>query len=370
VASVSYAKAFAPAVVSARSFALTAAGRALIESALGEGMAEFAFQTGIHQPIAFDSAESSVPAAEESGSTAVRPLIPLGGGRDSAVVACALSEMHPTLMSIGGGRAARDVAVALGREIVVVDREIDPQIIELNAAGSPNGHIPITAITMLVSVVCAAALGCDAVVMANEASSSAPTRTVDGRAVNHQHSKSSEFETALHEMLKSIGSPVGCFSVLRDRDDTDISRAFATRCAALHRVIVSCNRAEVRDGARRSDRWCGDCAKCRSVFLSLAPHMRPGELSAMFGADLLADADQAAGFADLLDDATKPFECVQTTDEARAAIEALAASKEWSRHVVVVALADRGARRTRRTPEGLGAHVTETVRVAMRDFFS
>ncbi|MEY2966718.1 MAG: hypothetical protein RLY50_768, partial [Actinomycetota bacterium] len=68
--------------------------------------------------------------------------------------------------------------------------------------------------------------------------------------------------------------------------------------------------------------------------------------------------------------ATKPFECVQTTDEARAAIEALAASKEWSRHVVVVALADRAARRTRRTPEGLGAHVPESVRVAMREFFS
>jgi hypothetical protein len=278
--------------------------------------------------------------------------------------------MQPTLMSIGGGRAARDVAAALGREIVVVDREIDPQIIDLNAAGAPNGHIPITALTMLFSVLCAAALGCGAVVMANEASSSAPTRIVDGRAVNHQHSKSSAFELVLHQMLVSVGSPVGCFSVLRDRDDTDISRVFATRCAAVHRAIVSCNRAGVRDAARRSERWCGNCAKCRSVFLSLAPHMKPGELSAMFGADLLADADQAAGFADLLDDATKPFECVQTTDEARAAIETLAASKEWSRHVVVVALADRAARRTRRTPEGLGAHVPEPVRVAMREFFS
>ncbi|MEY2966421.1 MAG: hypothetical protein RLY50_471, partial [Actinomycetota bacterium] len=276
VASVSYAKAFAPAIVSARSIALTEAGRALVESALGEGMEEFAFQTGIHRPISFDSAEPSSPAAAEGSSTAVRPLIPLGGGRDSAVVACALSEMRPTLMSIGGSRAARDVAAALGREIVVVDREIDPQIIELNGAGSPNGHIPITAITMLVSVLCAAALGCDAVVMANEASSSVPTRIVDGRGVNHQHSKSSAFEVSLHQMLASVGSPVGCFSALRDRDDTDISRVFAVRCSPAHRTIVSCNRAGVRDPARRSERWCGECPKCRSVFLSLAPHMRPG----------------------------------------------------------------------------------------------
>jgi hypothetical protein len=223
---------------------------------------------------------------------------------------------------------------------------------------------------MLVSVLCAAALGCDAVVMANEASSSSPTRVVDGEAVNHQHSKSFEFEMALHEMLVSVGSKVGCFSALRDRDDTEISRVFAAKCASVHEAIVSCNRAGVRDVSRRSERWCGDCPKCRSVYLSLAPHMRPVDLAAMFGRDLLADPDQVAGFAALLDDATKPFECVQTTDEARGAIMSLASSGDWSRHSVVSALAEHGARRTAGTPEGLGGHVPDPVRTAMREFFS
>ena len=370
VAAVSYAKAFAPAVVSAGGIRLTEAGRALVESALSEGMAEFSFQNGIVEPVVFLGHDEPRPSVESPIFTAVAPLIPLGGGRDSAVVACALSGMNATLMSIGRGAAARNVASALGRDIVVVDREIDGQIAEMNAAGAPNGHIPITAITMLVSVLCAAALGCDAVVMANEASSSAPTRVVDGVAVNHQHSKSSAFETALHQMLVSVGSRVACFSVLRDRDDTDISRVFATKCASVHQAVVSCNRAGVRDATRRSERWCGNCAKCRSVFLSLAPHMSPNDLMSMFGVDLLADAAHTAGFAELLDDDTKPFECVQTTEEARAALGALVESPDWSSHAVVSALAGRGASRLTRTPEGLSAHVPETMRTAMREFFS
>ncbi len=370
VSSLSYAKALAPVTISLGSSRLTAAGRALVESACSDGMAEFAHQTGINSPIAVESTNANVADTRAEASSGERPLIPLGGGRDSAVVACALDGADPILLSIGGSAAAQRVAAALDRDLVVVTREIDDQILELNAAGAPNGHIPITAITMLVSVLCAAALGADAVVMANEASASTPTRVVDGVAVNHQHSKSHVFEMLLHDALASIGSPVGCFSVLRDRDDTDISRVFADKCASVHRAVVSCNRAGVRDASRRSTGWCCDCAKCRSVYLSLAPHMTPSRLSSIFGGDLLADPAQTAGFAELLDDATKPFECVQTTDEARAAVLQLAGSGDWSGHSVVVALAERGAARVSATAAGLGDHVPTRIRVAMEEFFS
>ena len=370
VSGLSYAKAIAPVTLSPGSVRLTAAGLALVESACGDGMAEFAHQTKIPLPVQLGEATEIADGQCAESPQGVRPLIPLGGGRDSAVVACALAKEQPILLSIGGADAAHRVAAALGRDLVVVDRVIDPQILEMNAAGAPNGHIPITAITMLVSVLSAASLGADLVVMANEASSSSPTRVVDGVAVNHQHSKSHAFEMLLADALVSVGSTVGCVSALRDRDDTEISRVFAHKCGVMHRAVVSCNRAGLRDAARRSDGWCGDCAKCRSVYLSLAPHMTPGDLSKMFGADLLADPAQVDGFSELLEEATKPFECVQTVEEARAALQELARSAAWSRHAVVADLASRGASRASFTPAGLGTHVPARIRHAMEIFFS
>jgi hypothetical protein len=102
---------------------------------------------------------------------------------------------------------------------------------------------------------------------------------------------------------------------------------------------MSCNRAFVRDPARRSPGWCGDCPKCRSVYLSLAPSMDPAELVAIFGRDLLADPAQIAGFLELVDPDAKPFECVGEIDEARVAVVLLAADDRWRMHPVVAALA-------------------------------
>ena len=376
VGAVSYAKALAPCEISASTIALTRAGRALVESAYGQGLAEFAHHTGISHPLRLaatlerDDAVSPSPMSPANNDGGGRPMVPLGGGRDSCVVAAALLHLDPILLSIGGSAAARAVAADLGRELVVVGRTIDSQIIEMNAAGAPNGHIPISAITMLASTVAAASLGAECVVMANEAAASNPTRMVNGHPVNHQHSKSAEFETLLVAALSSVGSPTQCVSGLRNRSDTEIARVFAHRCTALHADFVSCNRTGVRDPQRRAARWCGECPKCRSIYLSLAPHMAPADLSAIFGRDLLADVNEVAGFADLCDEERKPFECVQTVDEARASIGILAASATWGDHQVVRALAHLGGSIPATTTLALGDHVPSRVREAMEAFFS
>ena len=102
---------------------------------------------------------------------------------------------------------------------------------------------------------------------------------------------------------------------------------------------MSCNRAFIRDPARRSGGWCGQCPKCRSVFLSLAPFMDPGRLAAIFGRDLLADPAQVPGFLELVEPGAKPFECVGEIDEARTAVALLAADPRWRSHPLVTALA-------------------------------
>lgn len=373
VAAVSYAKALAPCVVSAPGLVFTAAGRALVESAYGDGMAEFAHHTGIADPVRLDAVDVREDPPGTAGRVAAAGggvIVPIGGGRDSCVVATALAPLHPMLLSIGGSDASRRVAAASGAELVVVDRTIDAQILEMNAAGAPNGHVPITAITMLASTVAAASLGAGCVVMANEASASYPTRSIGGRTINHQHSKSALFETLLHAALGSVGSPAVCVSALRNRSDTEIARVFARRCTHLHADFVSCNRANLRDESRRSVRWCGECPKCRSICLSLAPHMDPAAVAAIFGRDLLDDERAVEGFADLCHDERKPFECVQTVAEARASVAALAASEQWAGHRVVRALAPLAGPPVAPLAEPLGDHVPGTVRRAMEEFFS
>ncbi len=103
-----------------------------------------------------------------------------------------------------------------------------------------------------------------------------------------------------------------------------------------HEAFTSCNAIFRLDPALRGTSWCGDCPKCRFVFLVLAPFCEPAHLRDVFGRDLLDDERQFAGFALLT--ATgghKPFECVGEEEESLAAIRMLATQARWSGHRVV-----------------------------------
>lgn len=356
VAGVSYAKACAPATLHHPSIALTGDGVEAVRAVYDEGLREFALTAGFGLPVPVtypgeptmveggpstatgeDTAGVRTEAVDPLGSA--RPMIPLGAGRDSSLVTLALRHLDPLLVSIGHNRFADRVAGELGLELLTVERRIAPRLLELNAAGAPNGHVPVTAINSLISVVLAEHLGGLPVVMANERGASAPTRHVDGVAVNHQFSKSARFEVLLRRAIASTGSRVRYGSVLRDAPEQRIARAFALRGTPLHGAFMSCNRAMVRDPARRSDGWCGDCPKCRSVYLSLAPFLEPAAMAAIFGTDLLADTGQTDGFVDLVSADAKPFECVAEIAEARQAAAELIGLPAWSGHPGVVALA-------------------------------
>jgi hypothetical protein len=133
-------------------------------------------------------------------------------------------------------------------------------------------------------------------------------------------------------------------SVLRPASELAIARAFAG-LPAFHPHFTSCNAVFRLDPARRRSNWCGDCPKCRFVFLALAPFLAPDALLAIFGTDLLADDSQYDGFADLagLRD-HKPFECVGEEAESLLAMRLLAEGigadgrpgrDEWRDHAVV-----------------------------------
>lgn len=347
IAGVSYAKAFAPVSVSFPTLDLSEGGFALAELTYNEGMREFAFQNNLPLTNAF--VINDVPRGEnflsEPRSHPGSPLIPFGAGRDSCVVAAALKHLHPTLFTIGENAYAEPIAQELSLPFLKASRTLDPLLLQMNESGAPNGHIPVTAINSLISIIVANLTDHTSVVMANEKSASQPTRTIDGIEINHQFSKSLHYENALSRAVEMAGCFVVYGSALRDSPDADISRAFATKCVSLHPLFMSCNQAMLRDPHRRSDGWCGNCPKCRGMYLSLAPFLTPAHLTAIFGTDLLDDDTQSDGFLELLSDESKPFECVADVREAKESMRKLLTSSLWSNHSVVLACADAARQR-------------------------
>ncbi len=79
------------------------------------------------------------------------------------------------------------------------------------------------------------------------------------------------------------------FSLLRPITELAIAQRFS-ELTGYHRAFTSCNRAYVRDPARRVARWCGECAKCAFVGLILSPFIERDELTEILGFDVLTSA--------------------------------------------------------------------------------
>jgi len=103
----------------------------------------------------------------------------------------------------------------------------------------------------------------------------------------------------------------------------------------------SCNRNFHLLGERPAQRWCGECPKCRFVFLALAPFMPKPRLMGIFGRNLLDEPEQAPGFDALLEYRDhRPFECVGEGRESRAAMHALSQRPEWREDALVARFSD------------------------------
>ncbi len=343
VAGVSYFKAAIPRHLVCETGAPPPATERLLSALYSEGLGEFAVVNRLERlpdpqfPRGIDSTPEQQPRELNS------LLVPVGGGKDSAVAVeiARHSGLETTLFSVGDAlpiSATANVA-ALPRHLV--KRTIDPRLLELNGIGALNGHVPITAIVSCAALLTAATQGIDAVLMANERSASAGNFVWHGVEVNHQFSKSRRAERLLADAVAEIeGAPL-IFSILRPASELAIARAFA-KLERYHPVFTSCNRVFQLNPDERLGSWCCDCDKCRFVFLILAPFMTPEQLTAIFGGDLLADPEQYDGFALLTaTGGDKPFECVGEVEECLAAVAILSEHARWRQHAVVKRLGEQ-----------------------------
>lgn len=352
MAGISYYKAAIPPRLVCEAFALDGETAAFCQKLYFNGLGEFAYRNKVNLDFHFDSttAQGALPI---SLNLPHRALVPVGGGKDSIVTIETLKKagMDVSLFALGGaGDLAdpiRDTIEMSGLPFIHVRRVLCPNLIELNKQGALNGHVPITAILSGIAAACAVLYGFDAVVLSNEGSSNAPNLVVDGCAINHQYSKSAEFEKDFAELIRQTITPdLHSFSFLRPLSETAIASRFAKLGTTYFDVFRSCNTAFRQDESKRGKKWCCDCPKCRFVFLALAPFMDKEKLVSIFGSNMLNDPAQLEGFKELCGlSAFKPFECVGEVQESALLMLKLAEREEWAQDCVVKQLASTLASR-------------------------
>lgn len=336
---VSYYKAFVPETLRCEAFALDPGTAGFLTRFYENGLAEFAWRNRLslrgHCRFVADAGEFPPPLPIELPR---RTLVPVGGGKDSLVTLECLRGAGEdiVLFALGDAEPIANCIAAAQLPFVRVRRRLDPGLLRLNREGALNGHVPITGILSAIALAAAVLAGCGTVAMSNEHSASAPNLTVEGIGINHQFSKSLEFEEAFADYVtRHITPSLAYFSLLRPLSEIEIARRFA-RQPQYFDVFRSCNTAFRQSPAERGRRWCGDCPKCRFVFLALAPFVEKDRLVAIFGRDLLDDEAQAPGFAELCGLRNhKPFECVGETTESAAAMAHLGGEPAWRCDTVV-----------------------------------
>lgn len=285
------------------------------------GLGEFFYRNEI--PARFDDFMTiTAPKPPNSLPENTHPLdgalVPVGGGKDSVVsleiLKSAGIEITPYI--INALPAAVNCAEASGVSIdaVAPRRTIHPVLLELNKAGYLNGHTPFSAVVAFSSLLFGIFLNKRYIVLSNE--SSANETYVSGAEINHQYSKSTEFERDFREYCAAYFR--GCpeyFSLLRPLSEWQIARAFV-KYPQYFGVFRSCNLGS------KKNIWCCNCAKCLYVYVLLAAFLDDDKLTEIFGDNLLKREDLAPLLDGLmLDGEDKPFECVGTKNEVRLSLK-------------------------------------------------
>jgi len=317
---ISYWKTACPEKVIVEPFGLTPEQVLWWKKLYFNGLGEFFYLNGIQTTVGdfmqIISGSGKLPVCNAHIHPNV--LVPVGGGKDSAVTLELIrnSTYRVTPFIINPRQATLktcQVAGFTGNEILTVKRNLDPLLLQLNNEGFLNGHTPFSALLAFVSLATAAINGYRYIALSNESSANEPT--VPGSEVNHQYSKSYEFESDFREYVKSYIHPeIQYFSFLRPLNELQIAALFS-RMPKYFPVFKSCN------AGSKDDLWCCKCSKCLFTYIILSPFIKQSELIEIFGRNLLDDKelmpllDQLSGIKPV-----KPFECVGTVLDVTAAL--------------------------------------------------
>lgn len=324
LAGVSYYKTFLPSEIVVRKGSIDQTSATFYSKTYQRGLGEFFYvnQLDPTMPINFPVTQAALPQlAVTSESNGL--LVGIGGGKDSLVsIELLRNTPHVATWSLNHRSQLKPLIDAIGTPHLWVERQIDAQLLQLkDNPDAYNGHVPISAIFAAAGTVAAILGGYKYSVVSNENSANEPTLIYNGVEINHQYSKSLEFEQDFQQHLEhNLSNLCDYFSFLRPLSELAIGELFAKIAFQKYKhIFSSCNRAFVHGETEMS--WCGECPKCAFTFLLLTPFIDRHELETVWGKNLLLDEKLEMTYRQLLGiEGDKPLDCVGEIKESRAAM--------------------------------------------------
>lgn len=256
-------------------------------------------------------------------------LVPVGGGKDSAVTLEILKRVKKNINCFSlnpTGAAQKIMKIAGCKNPIIVKRKIDKKLLELNRQGFLNGHTPFSAYLAFLSILVATIFNYKYITFSNERSSNEGNVKYLGKIINHQWSKSFDFEKKFRNYSKKYlakNLPAGrqgieYFSFLRPLYEIQIAKLFS-KYPKYFSAFLSCNEAhKTASGTKKpTKKWCCNCSKCLFVWTCLYPFVVKKELVKIFGENLFDKKKLLSTMQELIGGRKfKPFECIGTKKES------------------------------------------------------
>lgn len=264
------------------------------------------------------------PTQSHKTPTNFKVLLPLGGGKDSLVSLELIKKWTTPVPEIIPFALNPIPAVAQALKLnptlkpIFADRQLDPLLLAMNNQGYFNGHTPFSAYLAFLTTLVGFLFEIPQIVVSNESSANECNTHFKNHEINHQFSKSYEFEESFQrysEKYFSFSDRSDYFSVLRPITELQIAQLFSQYCPAYFELFRSCNVGQ------KQGIWCHHCSKCLFAFLMLFPFIDEKILTKhIFHTNLFEDETLVETALKLvLPDQTKPFDCVGSYEESTVA---------------------------------------------------
>jgi len=249
------------------------------------------------------------------------PMIAIGWGKDSLVSIELVKKLNIPFYTSTFGKdyyLHKVVWDKIWAPRLLMIRTMDVKIFDMNQQGYYNGHVPISGIIAFVITTAAYIYNYKYIIMSNEKSANEGNTVMDGIEINHQRSKSYQFESDFSQYIKKYISPdIEYFSLLRWMYEIKIAKLFS-QYQQYFDTFSSCNNNfKIIESNKTTDhRRCGVCPKCAFVYVTLRPFLNDNETQNIFGQELYDNKELLPLYKELLGiDGIKPFECVGTNEE-------------------------------------------------------
>lgn len=248
-------------------------------------------------------------------------LLPIGGGKDSITSAYLLEKCNFDfdVISLNPVDLDKNVIKIINKNAIFIKRVIDPKLLKLNKDKNIyNGHVPFSAILAFIFNLIAILGEYKYIIVSNEDSANYGNTKYCGKNINHQWSKTYDFENQFVQYIKKyIHKDLTYFSLLRPLNEVYITKIFSN-LKKYHPYFSSCNGNFKIHNDDLNKHWCLDCPKCVFVFIMLSAFLSEKELLSIFKQNLYHRRDLLHMFISLLGiDGIKPFECVGTVLDTR-----------------------------------------------------